>query len=1139
MCYKNKARKVDRKIKACSINICGFSERSQFTLNHFIDEEEIDLLAVQETLSDDLDKLTLLNMTSICDTNKAKNKGAALFINNKHSLTKIEDISKVSRQLDSCWGLAVMYNKRIIIGSIYVKLNYKPAIEEVVKMLKAAQQKQHELKASGIILTGDFNARHQSWGDSINGFYGKRLTELLDYTEFSICTPDSPTFLGANNANSYIDLFIVSTNLVESVNSCKTDNEVELYSGAPKRGHVPVIMEMSVSTSPSKIEIKKTLDVNNLNWEEWASSIEDGIEEIKDYLNSLDNPYTLWNRLNYIITKATDLHGKFKKSCHHSKPYWTELLTVLSNKLKVARKNYVMRNTDNNLKSLTDAKEAFENERKTVCQEFLINTTKQLNSAQSRQFWKDFNKIFKKKSLQKIDPLLTEKKELLTENNQIEECLFSVFFEAKHLVNGNFDDAFYEEINNIYDKIINENIQPPPNTYKKCNLYDEIKIEEIRKAMKSKGKSVDNYGFHPKMMKHLGDQAIVILQKLFNLCLSTGQWVWDGAEVIFLRKEGKDSYSKPGSYRPICITAYLGKLFEGIITTRIELYLLINNLVDPDQEGFSARKNTIRYLNRLHLGIEADKENCQTILCLFVDFEKAFDSVWKKGLIYKLHQIGIKGSILKLLNHFLFSRKVTLNINGERGETRQSADYGLPQGSVLSPLLFKIFVTDFLAELNQEPNISVYKFADDGTVKITADNSQLCIEKLSYVLKCLRSWTQKWHMKVNCDRNKTEIICFNTAEKNKSIIPETFQFGEEVIHKVKETTVLGLKIDEDLTYIPHSHSVLNSLHHRWVTLCKYSNRNWGFNQKVMLYLVITLFLSKLSYASHIWMSKDNMKEINQLWYHIIKSITGAVFNIKQCVAEIILGTPPIMVQTKMNSIKHFLKIVNQPINEDRYKEFLMSVYSNQSKSPLTLHNTYKEVFRFLEWKEKLYPSHFNENDKIILHNKDYCSFPLLSEKSCSYTKNIAKKYVDKVLWKAEIHSQFQMDGHMTSPNPLSEMLPIPQGTSRNVEVLVMSLLYKNNLLNQNLWNLSQVPSPLCSACSLQEETADHILFECSAVDLNLRTLSKQHYNRINNISDDYNLETYIGLLNARSDPDFILVCINIVKSLRLRETIVL
>ena len=119
------------------------------------------------------------------------------------------------------------------------------------------------------------------------------------------------------------------------------------------------------------------------------------------------------------------------------------------------------------------------------------------------------------------------------------------------------------------------------------------------------------------------------------------------------------------------------------------------------------------------------------------------------------------------------------------------------------------------------------------------------------------------------------------------------------------------------------------------------------------------------------------------------------------------------------------------------------------------------------------------------------------------------------------------------------MLPIPQGTSRNVEVLVMSLLYKNNLLNQNLWNLSQVPSPLCSACSLQEETADHILFECSAVDLNLRTLAKQHYNRINNISDEYTLETYIGLLNARSDPDFILVCINIVKSLRLRETIVL
>ena len=281
--------------------------------------------------------------------------------------------------------------------------------------------------------------------------------------------------------------------------------------------------------------------------------------------------------------------------------------------------------------------------------------------------------------------------------------------------------------------------------------------------------------------------------------------------MIFLRKDGKDSYSKPGSYRPICITSYIGKLLESIIANRIEALLIMNNKTDPNQEGFSARKNAIRYLNRLHLGIEADKENSQTILCLFVDFEKAFDSVWKKGLILKLTKLGIHSNVLKLINNFLFTRKVTLNINGELGDTRQTAEYGLPQGSVLSPVLFKIFLMDFLEELKERPGITIYKFADDGTVKVTANNSHTCLEMLNQVLECIHLWTRRWRMKVNCNKNKTEIICFNTAERNKALIPDSFKLGDEVIYKVSETKVLGLKIDEELSYKPHSQDILRSI----------------------------------------------------------------------------------------------------------------------------------------------------------------------------------------------------------------------------------------------------------------------------------------------------------------------------------------
>ena len=144
------------KVKLGSINICGLSNHSKLVINKYIEDEEIDWLAVQETGSDNISNLELHNMSFICDTNKAANKGTALYVRNNYSITKLESISKLSKNIDSCWGLVVSHNKRYIIGNVYVKLNYKTAIQDVLKMLKAASEKQTELKASGIILTGDF-----------------------------------------------------------------------------------------------------------------------------------------------------------------------------------------------------------------------------------------------------------------------------------------------------------------------------------------------------------------------------------------------------------------------------------------------------------------------------------------------------------------------------------------------------------------------------------------------------------------------------------------------------------------------------------------------------------------------------------------------------------------------------------------------------------------------------------------------------------------------------------------------------------------------------------------------------------------------------------------------------------------------
>ena len=174
---------------------------------------------------------------------------------------------------------------------------------------------------------------------------------------------------------------------------------------------------------------------------------------------------------------------------------------------------------------------------------------------------------------------------------------------------------------------------------------------------------------HPKMLHNLGPKALELIQDLFNGCLEKGDWIWNEAEVIFLKKDGKESYALPGSYRPISITSYIGKIFEKILAARLTTFLEQQGLLDPDQEGFTPKRNTHRYLYRLIQEIKNDLKN-HTVMTLFIDLEKAFDSIWKKGLITKLFKLNFTGKVLGLIDNFLDTRKVKLNVNGIIGETR-------------------------------------------------------------------------------------------------------------------------------------------------------------------------------------------------------------------------------------------------------------------------------------------------------------------------------------------------------------------------------------------------------------------------------------------------------------------------------------
>ena len=1071
-------------MKCCSINICGLSDKSRPLVNKYVHDENIDVLMVQETMSVNQDNISLTSMKMIADDNKAANRGAALYVNKKSTITKLKDINQISKNIDSSWGLGVINNKRYILGSIYVKLGYTNAIAEVIKMLDKAYTLMKHHKAVAVILSGDFNAKHTAWGNHCSDSYGKKLFENLDKTRYSILTSKDPTFLCKNGSaygSSHIDLTIVTNNMVEKLDSCMTNDTVELWSGAPNRGHVPLLTYFNTNTCITNIEAIEKINMDKINWQIWSNDIEDKLQQSENYLDTINNPETLNEFLTRTIQKITCEHGEKKIITSHSKPYWTQELTILCDRMKEARKFYQRRNTDINEQKLKEAKEQFDEARKKECEKFILSKTENLNNIQKLQFWKEFNKLFRKKGEQTVEPLIDEDNHILTSVQDQEQLLFATFFQGKHLNGIDFDQQFYEEVNSLYDKILTtENTDEDSSI---LDISDHITVKEIKEGIKSysKGtKSNDKDDFNPKMFKYLGERAIRCIQKVANQCLDQGRWVWSRAEVIFLRKSGKDSYSNPGSYRPISITSYIGKLIEKIIAKRIQRYLTLIGLHDPDQEGFMEGRNTIRYLNRLVSSIRSNIQKKLTSICLFIDFEKAFDSVWKRGLIVKMHQLGIQGKLLHLINDFLMSRTVTININGVIGEIKNCSDFGVPQGSALSPILFRIFVMDLASELANKENTSVLKFADDGTIHITGTTTPLCLEILKNTLNIVHTWSKKWRMVINCQPDKTEIICFCTAENNKKLIPTTFKLGDATIQLVSKTKVLGLILDENLDFEDHSKYVYKKMCHIWVNICKYSNRHWGFNITTMRTIINTLLIPTLMYAGHIWINHHNIKEINSLYYKIIKSAVGAVFNIRQSFAEVILGLPPIQVVNEVNKVKHLLKINMTQIPEDRLRE-LLKFQLKENQIPSTIQSA-RQVFKFLYWKLQNYPKSITEDDETIIRNHSLEELFSINPASCKYTKDMMRKYTEH-LWRASLQNELQLDGYNIIPDPKCSMIPIPPGTRRDEEVMILSMFYPNNTLNSFLHstNAEKFPDPLCN-CGESYQTAHHILFHCKNTD---------------------------------------------------------
>ena len=1073
--------KQDKGLHLCQVNVSGLSQKSKIAIDRFNYKYKVDILALQETLLNN--SKSNLRSFHYLDTFSINNdRGVSISVAPRMGPQQIHDLQ--DSHCDALWVSVKVNSTVLMIGNIYVNLSATSPnnLSACLRNIQNAFDYCNKYSIKDILIVGDFNSRHISWGDTISNNNGKELAAFIGQHNLTCITPNTQTFV-TRNGGSVIDLALMKGKLSNLYHSSSVDDCTELFTGAPTRGHLPILHQFKCPANANKVNLHPHWDLDNTNWKEWRTCLNNNmLRKISSVLHTYTEPARLWSDFVTVILDVNKQCIPIKKVCTHSKPFWNSLLTDLSIKLQVAQNNMKKSFTPSNVNIHDQAKEEFSRALIVEKNKWIHRQLEHLNVPDSVRFWKNYKRIFTEKGNEYMGNLI-DNGVLYSERVDKENVLFKSFFSGEHMSGGDFDLPFEDEILNEYDSIASGNyLRTDQDPTVDEHLNGDISLTEVISALKlqkATAKSFDTDELHPRILKRLPTAAIQIIRKLFNLVLDTGVWVWDVSNVTFIKKDGKDNYMKPSAYRPITISSYIGKLFEKILERRIRLHCEIEGLLDEEQEGFRSERNTSRYLYKLVAALDECKRKKLTTFLLCIDFSKAFDSIWIKGLIVKLYRYQFQGKILRVINNFLLSRTIRLKVDNILGHKRACGLFGLPQGSVLAPLLFIIYLSDMLCR-NQLPLpcqtfSSLFKYADDGTIAVSHTDPNSAHYIMEQMCKYLHIWCSKWKLIPNCEKNKTEcLIIFPTSSDLDVSNFTTLKIGTKSILYTAQSKVLGLIIDDELSFNCHARSKLKQCWFAWHSISKKCNRSKGLNASSLRMLFKAIVLTKLLYAAPIWLGQ-NLDTFRDFYARVLLKISGATHHPPKNITSAALNIPPLEISYQIMTIKFIIKA----LTADSYMQGLI-IQLEEARA----HRYYPHIDltrRFVSWKI---------NNPNMLHRSKLNLLECFQDSYLQYTKGEMTTFLD-ILWNDHLQRSLQHDIQLLEINEKSKRL-FPRHSSRSTDTKVMSLLHGHDLCFRAFNSrVTGNCTPHCSNCPTRD-THIHRIFTCPLYNSSFRDVLQQH-----------------------------------------------
>ena len=851
-------------LNVAHFNANSLEKRSSET-NHFLANENIHIMSINEVKSIKTKKIysydTLLKLR-----NKNAGGGVALIIKSFLNYKQIplpnefEDLEIIIIELQDI----IIEGENLIIATYYNPPTQKippSALDFIFKLSK------------NTLLLGDLNAHHQFWHSKKDDLNGNTIFNfMIDNNHTLVNTMDpTPTFqpTSISNYNSILDLTIASSSLFNTIINFEVTDKIHsdhlaitLSIKCPPHPNITILTKQSNSfnktiKSIDWTEFDKQLLINTNKYDFEPTMTESDID------NTILKLTTLINESVEASTSAKIINVKLNKYLKLPK----FIVNLIKKKRKLRRKFFRTQNLSVKTE-LNHMQETIQKEISNFKKEKWINFCNSINNlhVSDTLLWRKLRTIDDTRPPKSFSLPNLYYGDSCTNDPTITTKIF-----AEHLAETfqnntgpDYDDNFKNEIEQLAPSLFSK---PNEEELGQINYTNAAEVEDVIKNLKNKSAPGPDE-INNSIIKRLPRPYWYIIADVCNTSLSLGYIpnAWKIANVIMIPKPMKDSKNKK-SHRPISLLNSLSKVLERIVQPRIMNWVYQSRILSSYQSGFRAQHQTADHITRLiQEGLETINQN-KFMGALFVDLASAFDKVWHNGLLYKLHQYKIPNYLGFWIKNYLTNRKFRIKI-GQTYSTLADILAGVPQGSVLGPILFILFFNDIHSIISQRSTIGT--FADDLTAWVISERTTIIRKELQLQLNSIQEWSSKWLMQVNVQ--KTNFLVIHRGNKNINL---DLYYGNELVKYDPNPRFLGVTLDKNLLLNKHAEIITTRAQKRINMLRRIRGHDWGLDERLTMITYKVLIRSIFDYApmAQISMADSHLKKLEVIQRKAIRMIT--------------------------------------------------------------------------------------------------------------------------------------------------------------------------------------------------------------------------------------------------------------------------